>query len=433
MNIAILGSDPNALVCAIEARKAGHEVTVFEGEKLGGVSSLLPSCPLAPEVATLMDLGVSLEIVGRAGLSAGGESVSLSLRDVSGDVSERDKARWRDFVMTMNKAAEIWRGLFDGSPVVERWREFGRRQSMEVLRLPWQSLSELLNEWFESEVLKATLAVAALRGTRQGPFAPGTAFLLIQRWARGEVFGRSRTGAMALKKKAEELGVVVRAGEISELVISGGQIESVAFGDGESLKADLYITSEDPVRTLLHRIGANHLDPDDLAVVSSWDCRSTTTVAKVAPSDRWSGAVVSLADSVKSLEKAYDPTKYGGYSEEPFAELDSRSGWLYVQHLDGEGASQKVNALCEKFQLGEVKRLFTPTDLKEKFGVTGGHLFGGEKTLWQSYSLRERLVNPLPNLYLCGSSTGPGDYSGVSGLLSAGQVGRFEPIPAEVG
>ena len=79
-----------------------------------------------------------------------------------------------------------------------------------------------------------------------------------------------------------------------------------------------------------------------------------------------------------------------------------------------------------------MKRLFTPTDLKEKFGVTGGHLFGGEKTLWQSYSLRERLINPLPNLFLCGASTGPGDYSGVSGLLTAAQIGRFEPIPAEV-
>lgn len=428
MNVAIVGSDPNALVCAIEMSKAGHSVVLLEGEKLGGVASLLPSCPLAPEVAASLDLGVSLEIVGRCGQSTDGKSVTLKLREISGDVTESDKARWRDFVTTLNNASELWRGLFGDTQVVDRWREFGRRQAMEVLRLPWQSLSELLNEWFESETLKSTLAAAALRGSRQGPFAPGTGFLLIQRWARGEVFGRSRTGAMALRTKAEELGVTIRKDSLSKIRLKAGDVEALVLADGQEIQADVYVTSEDIVTTLEARIGSDKVDPEDLALVRNWDCRSTTTVAKVAPSDKWSGALVSLVDSVEHLEKAYDPTKYQGFSEQPFAELDSRSGWLYVQHIDGDEAKEKVEALCAAYDLGEVKRLFTPSELKEKFAVSGGHLFGGEKNLWQSYSLRERLKNPIPNLFLCGAGTGPGDYSGVSGLICSKTVEVPEPV-----
>ena len=203
MKTVVVGSDHNALVCALELKQSGHEVVVVEGRKLGGIASVMPASPLAPEVATAYELGVSLEIVGRVGVSSEGKQVQLSLREVSGDVGEQDQAKWKDFKKVMNNASELWRGLFemDNRDVVSRWREFGQRQSMEVLRLPCQSLSELLDDWFETELLKAALGVAALRGTRQGPFAPGTAFLLLQRWARGEVWARGMVLICALQRQ----------------------------------------------------------------------------------------------------------------------------------------------------------------------------------------------------------------------------------------
>jgi phytoene dehydrogenase-like protein len=430
MKIVVTGSDHNALVCAIELNKAGHKVEVLEGENFSGIASLVPSCPLAPEVASGLDLGVSLEIVGRVGLSSAGQEVSLKLRDISGDVTERDKARWRDFVKVLNNASELWRGLFQqGEPdVVARWREFGPRQSMEVLRLPCQSLSELLDDWFESDLLKATLAVAALRGSRQGPFAPGSAFLLLQRWARGEVFGRARTGGMVLKKLAEEAGVVFCKEHVEQYHLSLGRVDNARTSSGSEVTADLFVTSEDPVYTIEHRVGKGKVDPELVAASEFWDCRSTTTVAKLAPSDRWNGAVVSIANDLESLERAYDPTKYGKFSESPFVELDSRAGWLYAQHLDGDEAAAKVDSICQAFELGEVKRLYTPAELSQEHPATGGHLFGGEKSLWQSYGLRQRFCNPVSNLYLCGASTGPGDYSGVSGLMCARLVGSLAAV-----
>ena len=431
MKIVIAGSDQNALVCALDLRKSGHEVEVLEGDRPLGIASVLPSCPLAPEVASAHDLGVSLEIVGRRGVSSGGATVSLSLRELAGDVSERDKARWRDFVRVLNNASELWRGLFQeagGADVVSRWREFGHRQSMEVLRLPCQGLSELLADWFESELLKATLGVAALRGSRQGPFAPGSAFLLLQRWARGEVFGRAKTDGMILKTLAEAAGVVFRQDQAHSYALSVGKVHSVKTRSGEEIQADLFISSEDPICLFKERIGQGKVDPDLLAVAQSWDCRSTTVVAKLAPVQSWDGAMVSFADDLRSLERAYDPTKYGGFSEEPFAELDSRTGWLYLQHLNGEGAREKVEAFCQKHDLGEVERVYTPDQLEQTFSASGGHLFGGEKSLWQSFGLRESLRNPFSNLYLCGASTGPGDYSGVSGLMCSRMVGSLSTV-----
>lgn len=424
MKVVVVGSDHNALVCALELNRAGHQVEVVQGAKLAGIGSVLPGSPLAPEVATAYDLGVSLEIVGRVGVSSSGEEVKLTLREIEGALSERDRSRWADFKKVMNNASEIWRGLFDeGSfELVARWREFGRRQSMEVLRLPCQSLRELLDDWFESDLLKASLAVAALRGTRQGPFAPGTAFLLLQRWARGEVFGRARTGGMVLKKMAEERGVVFHAQALERFRVESGQVKAALLDSGDELSADVFFTAEDPVCTLTKRVGVDKVGPEEVATAASWDCRSTTTVVKLSPSEKWDGALVSFGDNIEMLERAYDPTKYGRDSEVPFGELDSRSGWLYLQHLSSAGAEDSAKAFCEKFALGEIKRFYGPGDLAEHFQATGGHLFGGERVLWQSGGLRECLRRPLANLYLCGAGAGPGDYSGVSGVMAASML-----------
>ena len=426
MKVLVLGSDPNALVCGLQLKRSGHEVEILEGSCFGGLSSLLPSSPLAPEAAALLGLGATLEIVGRVAVSSQQKTVSLKLREISGEVSERDQNRWSDFVKVMNNGSEVWRALFvgaaQGQDVASRWREFGRRQAMEVLRLPCQSLSELLDDWFESDLLKAALAACALRGARQGPFAPGSAFLLLQRWARGEVFGRSRLAEGELRAAVEREGILIHAKQAESFVVSRGTVQSLRCSEGQEMTADLFISSEDPVQTLKHRVGVSKVDPDHVATSQHWDNRSTTVVAKLAPSDKWGGAMVNFCDSLEQLERAYDPTKYGEYSQQPFAELDSKSGFLYLQHLAGAEAAERVETFCTERDLGAVEKLLTPGDIEQEFGASGGHLFGGEKTLWQSYALRESLRNPLSNLYLCGAGTGPGDHSGVSGLMCAEMV-----------
>ena len=423
MKIVVVGSDANAWAAALKLKKAGNVVEVVAGSVSGGTASLLPGAPLSPEVASEFELGVVLKIVGRVGVSADKRSVQMKLRQISGEVTERDQERWPDFVKVMNNASEIWRGLSQGEDagsVAGRWREFGRRQAMEVLRVPCQSLAELLDDWFQSDLLKATLASAALRGARQGPFSPGSAFLLLQRWARGEIFGRARADAGALRALGESLKI--HEVEVESFNVSLGRVESLRTSEGVEIAGDVFVTSEDPVSTLQTKVGATRLELDVAELVSHWDTRSTTAVARLEPTERWEGAMVNLCADLESLERAYDPTKYGSDSEHPFAEFDSENGLLYVQHLTGEGAAEKVQSLCRTHELGEVKELLLPNDIATKFGADGGHLFGGERALWQSHTLREQLRRPLTNLYLCGAGTGPGDHGGLSGLVCAGMI-----------
>lgn len=429
MKVAVVGSDANAWAVALKLRRAGNEVEIVAGLPLGGVSSLLPATPLSPEVASEFELGAVLKIVGRVGVSSDKKSVQLKLRQISGEVSERDQERWPEFVKVMNNASEIWRGLYQGDAagdVAGRWREFGRRQAMEVLRVPCQSLSELLDDWFESDLLKATLAAAALRGARQGPYSPGSAFLLLQRWARGEVFGRAKVDQEALREMAQD--IKVHEAEVESYTVSLGRVTSLRTSQGEEIVADLFVSSEDPITTLQGKVGPTKLELDVADLVSHWDTRSTTAVARMEPSQKWEGAIVNFCDDLESLEKAYDPTKYGGDSEKPFAEFDSESGLLYVQHLGVDEALDKVKALCETHELGEIRELMLPKDVAEQYGAHGGHLFGGERSLWQSYTLRERLRRPLSNLYLCGAGTGPGDHSGLSGLICAELINQPVPV-----
>ncbi|MFA7480290.1 MAG: hypothetical protein WC314_07275 [Vulcanimicrobiota bacterium] len=416
MKVIVAGSDANAWACALKMKQAGHEVEIVTGGD--GVATLLPGSPLSPEVASEFALGAVLKIVGRVGVSPQKKTVQLKLKEISGEVTPRDQERWPDFVRVMNNASEIWRGLFQEKlDVAGRWREFGRRQAMEVLRVPCQGLSELLDDWFESDLLKATLGATALRGCRQGPFAPGTAFLLLQRWARGEVFGRSKVGPGVLASQGE--GIRIHDLAIESYSVALGRIESLRTIGGPELTADIFVSSEDPVTTLGKRVGLTRLELDTAATVSHWDARSTTAVARVAASEKWGGAMINFCSTLEDLEKAYDPTKYGGFSESPFAEFDSESGLLYVQHLGDEEAANKVSELCALHELGEVEELLLPAQIAERYNAQGGHLFGGERALWQSYGLRERLRRPFSNFYLCGAGTGPGDHGGASGLMCA--------------
>lgn len=430
MKVLIEGADVNAFTCAAKLAESGQEVVLCTGKK-GYISELLPGSVLAPEVATGLNLGLTLDIVGRKGRSSKGEEVSLTLREAGGDVTENDQKRWSDFVRLLNNGSDILRNLHDspGSDLATRWRDFGRRQALEVLRLPWLSLSELLDEWFEGDLLKATLAVAALRGNRQGPFAPGSAFLLLQRWARGEVFGRGKLRADSVREAAQNRGASLKDEEVVSFQVSRGKVHGAELSNGETVEADFFVSSRDLSTVLKDKVGMGKLSPEVNHHLEVWDSRSTTTVVELGSGGDWGGALVSFCDTLEDLEKAYDPTKYGEFSQKPFGEFDSSAGFLYLQHLDGETGEERAGQFCQEAGLGEPLNIFTPRKLAQAYGVEGGHLYGGERSLWQSLALRQRRENPLPGLYFCGAGTGPGDYSGLAGWkMGARLIEALAPV-----
>lgn len=424
MKILCCGSDPNLLTAAICLKQAGHEVVIVQGEVWGGFTNTIGNAPFDPVVAKELKLSIPEPTPGRTGLSPEGEEISFTDTTLNG-ATQADLEAWPNFVKTISQGAEFLRSLQRESPsgdIIDRWRSLGRRQAMEVLRCPWQSLKDLLDEWFETELLKATLAAAALRGSRQGPFASGTGFLLLQRWSRGEITTTADSPLESLRVAVTAAGIPVIDDQVESFETRRGKIESLLTRDGVEMSADLFLTDEDPKTTLERRVGLQMLSPDTQHDLRGWDCRSTTGTAVLDTAKTSTTRAMTLCSSVDDLERAYDPTKYGQNSQAPFAELDAFTGRLLVQHVGGQDAAESMAHLAERYGLGSISTEMGPEQLELLLDRETGHLFGGEVTLWQSSRLRERFSNPISNLHLCGASSGPGDYSGLAGWNCAHRI-----------
>ena len=419
----IVGSEPNSLVTALLLARAGHGVQLLTGSHFGGVARLMGNARLDSELA--QELGVELPMPkqGRLGLSPAGARVILRREAIEGEVSDNDKARWPEFVRLLDDASALWRqmGSADSQELVENWRSLGRRHSMEVLRLPWHNLRDFLKEWFESELLRATLASAALFGSRQGPFASGTAFLLLRRWARGEILSAAPAPLDALMEALLKAGVAIQKEHATKFEVEDGKVCAVTTTTGRTFEADLVISGEDPVVTWKERIGLFRAEPEIADALEAWKISSTTGTALIETSGFSEFGVVSLTDTVNSLERAYDRSKYGESSVTPFGEFETGAPRVWVQHLVGQGSKTMIDPFCKSFGLTAFDRL-SPEDIGRGWGVTGGHLYGGDPVLWQSLWLRDVFAQPLENLHLCGPGVGTGDYSGLNGKRVADRV-----------
>ncbi len=425
----IVGSEPNSLVAALLLARAGHGVQLLTGSHFGGVTRLMGNARLDSDLAAELEIELPMPKQGRLGLSPAGARVSLRREAIEGDVTDNDKARWPEFVRLLDDAAALWRQMSFGASedLVENWRGLGRRHSMEVLRLPWHNLRDFLNEWFESELLKAIIASAALFGTRQGPFASGTAFLLLRRWARDEILSAAPAPLDALTEALLRAGVAIQKEHPTKFEVEDGKVRAVTTTTGRNFEADLVISGEDPVVTWKERVGLFRADPEIADALENWKISSTVGTASVEASGFSEFGVVSLADTVNSLERAYDRSKYGESSVTPFGEFETGSPRVWVQHLVGQGSKTMIDPFCKSFGLTAFDRL-SPEDIERGWGVTGGHLYGGDPVLWQSLWLRDVFAQPLENLYLCGPGVGTGDYSGLNGKRVADRVLTGSPV-----
>lgn len=416
----VVGSDPNSLVAALMLARAGRQVQLLTGPHLGGPTRWMGNAPLDPRLAQELGIELPERREGRLGVSPSGARVSVRREGLEGEVSARDQQAWPGFVRLLDDAAALYRtaAAEGAAEAVGPWRELGRRHALEVLRLPGNSLKGLLDECFESELLKATLAAAALFGTRQGPFASGTAFLLLQRWARDEVLSAQVAPLDALSEALLKAGVAVQREVASRFDIENSRVVAVQTTSRRSFEADHVITSEDPVTTLSQRVGLRHLDPEVADLLSAWKFQSTTGSAEVDATGFADHGVVSLTESVDSLEKAYDPCKYGQSSAAPFGELEVANQRVWVQHLVGKGSEKAIDPFCKAYGIAALDKI-SPDGMERAFLTAGGHLYGGDPVLWQSLGLRDSFTHPLLNLCLCGPGVGRGDYSGLNGERQA--------------
>jgi len=345
----------------------------------------------------------------------------------------------------------------------QRFRDLSSDERYTLIQLMTMSAADFLDQWFETDVLKATMSASGIIGTFLGIRSPGTAYVLLHHYM-GEIdgafrswgFSRGGTGAIsnAIAAAARELGVEIRTqAPVDKILVKNGRTTGVALKSGEEISASVVSSSVDPHLTFEKFLAPNELPADFLESVRRYKFRGSSGKVNLAldalpdfKSMPGQGAhlrgAISISPSIEYMERAYDDAKYGRYSRKPYIDIVIPSLTdpsvappgkhvlsCFVQyapyklaqgawddHKDAFGDTV-INTIAEhapnikKIIIG--RQVLTPLDLEREFGLTQGNIFQGELSLEQLFFLRPvpgwaYYRTPVDNLYMCGSATHPG-------------------------
>jgi phytoene dehydrogenase-like protein len=306
--------------------------------------------------------------------------------------------------------------------------------------------------------------------------------MLLYQWAgsnsglfrsAGQVKGGMGQLSQALARSAQAFGAEIRSGvELSHIIVTGGRAAGVQLGGGETIQADCIISAVDPQTTFMKLVGPRLLPTRFLQHLSHIKYRGSTARLHLAlealpafngidDSELLRGAI-QIGPNMNYLQRAYDPVKYGRFSERPYLDfripsLNDPSLAPNGQHTmsitikyapyqlrnsswTAEGARLEAVALDTLAayspnikDLIRHNRLLTPADLESGYNLPEGSLYHGEMTLDQFFHMRPvpgwaNYAAPIANLYLCGPGTHPGGgITGLPGRNAAREIGNRSP------
>ena len=354
---------------------------------------------------------------------------------------------------------ELMKLLFLG----KRFRGLADGDRYNQVQLMTMSAIDFLDQWFETDVLKATMSASGIIGTFLGVRSPGTAYVLLHHYM-GEIdgafrswgFARGGTGAIsnAIASAAREAGVEIRTDtSVARIVTRNGQATGVVLTNGDELSAGMVLSSVDPNLTFLTFMDAKDLPDDFVDDVRRYKYRGSSGKVNLAldalpdftclpgPGPHLRGAI-SISPSVDYMERAYDQAKYGEFSRRPYIDMviptltdpsvapaGKHILSCFVQYAPYKLAAGTWDDQREAFGDAVIdtiaehapnirdiilhRQVLTPLDLEREFGLTEGNIFQGELTLEQLFFLRPapgwaQYATPIKNLWMCGSATHPG-------------------------
>jgi phytoene dehydrogenase-like protein len=509
-DVIIIGAGHNGLVTAGYLAKAGRSVLVLEARNWVGGAAVTEEIFPGFKVSTVADGAGYLSDKVRKDLKLDSHVETLQSdvvaccpqpdgslltiwRDTARTVEEisrfskADAADYPKFVDLMQSIAGVVGGMMEMTPpdlpevgmqdlrgavgLLGPVRKLGRKRISELLRIMPMPAADIINEYFESDVVKGAIGASSVLNITWGPQEAGTAYTMLSSWAlsgnglfrsAGVVKGGMGALTEAIANVARGFGAEIRVGaRVANVVVEEGRAKGVKLESGEQLAAPVIVSNADP-RTTFHQL----VDPRylDASFVRHVECikyrgsgvrihlalRDLPEFTAISGSDAaiQLGGPIQISPSLDYVQRAYDCIKYGEPSEHPY--LDMLIPTLSDPSLAPQGQHiLSITAKYVPYQLREgdwdVRReafadlvidtlaayapkirdlilhrqVLVPTDLEKIYGLPEGNPNHGEMTLDQFFHMRPipgyaRYRGPIDGLYMCGVGTHPG--GGVSGI-----------------
>jgi phytoene dehydrogenase-like protein len=507
-DVVVIGAGHNGLVCATYLARAGRKVACVEAREVpGGMAAPRTLAdryrfPGLAHAAFPVNADIRRDLkLDQFGYSPGPELDTVSLDgdrghvvlgadSVSGEgIPDEDKLAYPRFQRDFREFAGALRPLFGNPP--PRLKDMSSREKANLAKLGWSlrfglgresmyeflrvagsNMQDILDEVFVDERLKGAMGADAVLGSAMGPRTPGTVLTWLQRLygalnGRMTLHGHAQGSfTEALKRSAEAAGVSIRCGSrVERIVTDDGRATGVSLSTGETLEARIVVSNLDPRATFLDLVGAPNLDAMFANRVRQ--IRGSGTVGKLhlalAGEPRLTGLDRSLlgnrlvlAPSLKSVEHAFNHSKYGEFSENPVLEITIPSlhesdlappghhvmsvNVAYVPYRETGEDDQYRNELAERTLSGLEyhapglrslivdQEFLTPRDVESEYGAVQGHWHHGELSMHQSFMMRPvygsaQYETPIENLFICGAGCHPGGgLTGIPGKNAARRV-----------
>jgi phytoene dehydrogenase-like protein len=514
----IVGAGHNGLVTASYLAKSGLKTLVLEAREIAGGGAVTEEIhpgfrcstldhatgPVASQVVTDLNLARhGLEMITpearvlALALDGGSLCVYNDVRRTLSEVekfSANDARSYPEFVDSFSRIGRVLAPLLSMTPPsidqptkTDLWhlgkvglafRGLGKKDEYRLLRWAPMAVADLASEWFETELLRATVAARGIYGAFAGPWSAGTSLgLLWQAAMDGSALGsasypKGGTGglAQALANAAKAAGAEIRtSARVAQISGAYSDNPKVVLESGEEIEARAVVSNADPRTTFLKLVDPIDLEPGFLLKMRNY--RAPGIVAKmnlaldglpsfrgVEDTAKLSGRI-HIGPEIDYLERALDAAKYGEFSTAPYLDISIPSlgdpslapAGKHVMSIHAQFAPYKLKngdwtTRGEEFASNVINKLeayapgiremivagdvITPHDLEQKYGLSGGHIHHGEQTLDQFFTFRPLIGwaqyrTPLKRLYLCGAGTHPGGgLTGLPGANAAREIAR---------